>query len=107
MARYRARPIIVDAFKHVDHKAPVPDEFAKIEGMTTGGKTTITKDPVGQLLVPVAGAIRVCRIGDYVLKLEDGTLDVVRPNVFEAGFELIDEEAPPEKEGDAVEAPGA
>lgn len=104
MAKFRARPIIVEAFKHTDHKAPVPPEFATIEGMTTGGKTKITKDPVGQLLVPVGGAIRICRIGDYVVKLEDGSLDVSRGDLFEASFEPIDAPVEAEKEGDAPAA---
>jgi len=107
MAKFRARPIIVEAFKHTDHRAPVPPEFASIEGLTTGGKTKITKDPVGQLLVPVAGAFRTCRIGDYVVLMEDGSLDVSRADLFEANFEPIDAPVEVEKEGDAAEAPAA
>lgn len=93
MPQFQARPVRVQAFKHVLNQ-PIPPEFEDLSGMTaTSGEIKIGRDPVGQLMVPVGGSMVICRIGDYVVQDDQGRLSVARGDDFERLYEPV-EDAP-------------
>lgn len=83
---YFPRPVSIQAFKLEGPKGPLPPPFDEVKGNSIQGLIPVSRDAVGQLLVPTPQGLRTCKIGDYVILYQDGALDTMPGRYFEDHF---------------------
>lgn len=88
MAKYRALPVVVDAWKitAVSWPSPVP-------GAAPGGATLVLDDGRTEYADAGMTARYVPRVGDYFVRQDDGYLYINPAAVFDRKYGLVPEQA--------------
>lgn len=108
MTKYSVRPYEVEAYHNLDPRAALPEPFASMNGVTTtAGLIEIARDPVGNLLVPINGEVRMCRMGEWLVRHPGGDLAVLKDQAFHVLYQPVTGEHADEPAREAGEAPAA
>lgn len=83
MAKYRKKPVIIEAFQWgIDS---VPDWWKNATGITVDVNT-------GSAFIPTLEGIHEARVKDFVIQGVKGELYPCKPDIFEMTYEKIKEE---------------
>lgn len=97
MARYRKKPVIIEAFqydgdlKNSEGKYYVPDWAVKaFEEKTMFFDGMDSDSPPTELFIKTLEGIHHASVGDYIIRGVDGELYPCKPEIFEKTYELVE-----------------
>jgi hypothetical protein len=99
MAKYRKKPVVIDAFKWTGDNNQEDDPEWLIEALTKGhfslkeGAARIVKS--GQDVVMIICTLEgnhTAQLGDYIIRGVKGELYPCKPDIFEMTYEKVEEE---------------
>ena len=91
MAKYRKKPVVVEAMKFVPDNGTVIAEWC-------GGRFSVEPKPsdpddVGyRLYIPTLEGTMTAQVGDYIIRGVKGEFYPCKPDIFEATYEAADGE---------------
>lgn len=90
MQKYRKKPVVVEAIQFTDeYKDRVYNTVSQIQGNII---PSWDKDNKPCLLIPTLEGEMTCSLGDYIIKGIKGEIYPCKPDIFEATYELEQEE---------------
>lgn len=84
MAKYRKKPIIVDAIQFTDDAETIED-IVMIQGVRNVCIDYSHQPPI--LKIPTLEGVMTANVGDYIIRGVQGELYPCKPDVFEATYE--------------------
>jgi len=90
MAKYRKKPVIVDAFRWTGDRDQIEDPEWIVEAIKSG-KVRFSEDGES-LLVDTHEGILMANQGDYIIRGIQGEIYPCKPDIFEATYEQVEEE---------------
>lgn len=97
MAKYRKKPVVVEAFQYdgdligSDGKYYVPEWAAKaFEEKTMFFDATDSDSPPTELFIKTLEGVHHASVGDYIIRGVDGELYPCKPGIFEKTYELVE-----------------
>ena len=87
MAKYRKRPVVIEAEQFTDQNKDMIYNWAT----SIRGNVTHSWDNKGQpiLLIPTLEGEMICSLGDYLIKGIQGELYPCKPDIFEQTYEKV------------------
>ena len=89
MAKFRKRPVVIEAFLWTGDKDQIEDPIWIIEAIKSG-KVIITTDPLKMQIYNLDGVITASP-GDYIIHATEDEIYPCKPDIFEITHELIEE----------------
>jgi hypothetical protein len=90
MAKYRKKPVIVDAFRWTGDRDQIEDPEWIVEAIKSG-KVRFSEDGESLFVVTLEG-ILMANQGDYIIRGIQGEIYPCKPDIFEATYERVEEE---------------
>ena len=82
MAKYRKKPVVIEAFKWTIDE--VPKWWRNAKGIEINVAT-------GSAFIPTLEGIHEARIGDFIIQGVTGELYPCKPDIFEQTYEKVDD----------------
>lgn len=86
MARFRKKPVVIEAVQWTNQ--PEPSSLDLILAM--GCRPRFAADGTADLMIPTIEGEMRARVGDWIVKGIKGEFYPVKPDVFEATYEPVD-----------------
>ena len=93
MAKYRKKPVVIEAFKWTGCPEQTEDHEWIMDAIRSGvvwfnnvGTSHITME------IETLGGNLIARIGDYIIKGVNGEIYTCKPDIFRKTYELVEEE---------------
>jgi hypothetical protein len=87
MAKYRKKPVVIDAFRLPELNQEVGSEFA--DWCEEVGFTNFTSEREGHLGIPTLGGTMIAGPGDWIIKGVKGEFYPCKPDIFAATYEVV------------------
>ncbi|WP_088005613.1 hypothetical protein [Indiicoccus explosivorum] len=88
MARYRKKPVVIEAVEWTGANHLITDTFMKA---CEGAYIDYDRYQLGEVVVPTLEGEMRARVGDYIIKGVQGEFYPCKPEIFEATYEKLDE----------------
>lgn len=92
MARYRKKPVVIDAIQWHEETMFIKDVLDHFGGMKEMGISTIGRSGRRLFIRTLEGEMSVGD-GDWIIKGVNGELYPCKPDIFEKTYELVEETA--------------
>lgn len=93
MARFRKKPVVVEAVRNEGSWAPILEWLDGLgDGMLRipfGARPAVTLNPDGSLNIETLEGTMRADVGDYVICGVEGELYPCKPGIFEATYEAV------------------
>lgn len=89
MARYRKKPVVIDAVRNDGTWPTVMAWLVAIDAASTVS-SGMAQNPDGTLSIHTLEGTMVADIGDYLIRGVKGELYPCKPDIFEATYEPVD-----------------
>ncbi len=90
MARYRKRPVVIDAIRYDGPGPSLDDVFAWVRDLSVGEDAMYHTSARGFVIRTLEGDMRV-EPGDWVIRGVKGEYYPCKPDIFEATYEAVTE----------------
>lgn len=87
MAKYRKKPVVIEAFKWGGEKDE--DHLISLGAAKMASWEYASSD--GSIVILTLEGRMLCKIGDYIIKAIKGEFYPCKPDIFEATYELVEE----------------
>lgn len=91
MAKYRKKPVVIDAFRWTGGPDQTEDPEWIVEAIKDG-KVTVTNYVSTQMHIETLEGVMTAKLGDYVIRGISGEIYPCKPDIFEKTYELADDE---------------
>jgi hypothetical protein len=90
MAKYRKKPVEVDAIKLNTHNVEDVLDFMGVKGLGAFHECGYGIDPAdGQFKITTLEGVMVASIGDYIIKGVQGEFYPCKPDIFEQTYDKV------------------
>lgn len=91
MAKYRKKPVVIDAFQWTGDINQKDDPEWIIEALKTNVATILPKSPLGLIMmIDTLEGVMTAYPNDYVIKGIAGEIYPCKPDIFESTYELVE-----------------
>ncbi|MNO78419.1 hypothetical protein D3C76_695550 [compost metagenome] len=90
MAKYRKKPVEVEAIQWHEKTMLMHDVLKYFGGLNSMGARSISR-PAGKLLIETLEGTMTVSDGDYIIKGVQGELYPCKPDIFEQTYEKVDD----------------
>lgn len=87
MAKYRKRPVVIDAVQWLPNEMLLQDVIELFGGLEVAGINSIAKKNGNVIIKTLEGEMTVSA-GDYIIKGVKGEFYPCKPDIFEATYEV-------------------
>ena len=102
MLKFRKKPVVIEAFQMTKERrwnhSEWPEWLNAAWQMEKGEPGALSPDPQQEapcLCISTLGGVYQVGWGDWIIQSVGGELSPCNPDIFEATYELVDEEGPP------------
>jgi hypothetical protein len=82
MAKYRKKPVVIEAIQYDGNFIPVK-EFTELQAYKNGGKDDF-------VFIPTLEGVMIASTGDWIIKGVNGEFYPCKPDIFEKSYELVE-----------------
>jgi len=94
MARYRKKPVVIEAMKNEGEWRPVMEWLTMLAGggfvFQPGQLPPITRNADGSLNIQTPEGVMRADIGDFIIQGIRGEFYLCKPDIFEATYEKVE-----------------
>ena len=88
--KFRKKPVIIEAFQLTEALKDRAFHWARQYQPTVWASFNNENQPI--LVIPTVEGSKTCYLGDWIIKGVKGELYPCKPDIFEATYEIVDEE---------------
>lgn len=88
MARYRKKPIVIEAFKWTGGPDQIEEPIWICDAIRTG-HVKISDERGGGLLIKTLEGVMTANVGDWIIKGVNGEIYPCKPDIFEKTYEAF------------------
>lgn len=92
MAKYRKKPVVIDAFKWTGGRDQVEDPTWIVEALEKGDATIVSSNDLGESVMQIKTleGTMIAQQGDYIIRGVQGEIYPCKPDIFEATYEKVE-----------------